>query len=121
MASYDNCRELSGLGFRYIFTLPVVGADAAHIAGDRGPGAAAVGTRRHPGAGLDPDLRERRRGLHHQAILRHRTGGPGGGGAAAPDQGVFQLGELAVDYARRWVTVEGRAVALTETEYRLLC
>ena len=36
-------------------------------------------------------------------------------------QGVFQLGELAVDYARRRVTVGGRAVALTETEYRLLC
>ena len=38
-----------------------------------------------------------------------------------PDQGVFQLGDLAVDYARRRVTVGGQAVALTETEYRLLC
>lgn len=33
----------------------------------------------------------------------------------------FQLGELSVDYARRRVTVGGRAVVLTETEYRLLC
>ena len=39
----------------------------------------------------------------------------------APDQGSFQLGELAVDYARRRVTVGGRAVELTDTEYRLLC
>ena len=38
-----------------------------------------------------------------------------------PDEGSFHLGELAVDYARRRVTVAGRAVALTETEYRLLC
>ena len=38
-----------------------------------------------------------------------------------PDQGSFQLGELAVDYARRRVTLGGRAVALTDTEYRLLC
>ena len=38
-----------------------------------------------------------------------------------PDQGSFQLGELTVDYARRRVTVGGRAVGLTETEYRLLC
>ena len=37
------------------------------------------------------------------------------------DRGMFQLGELAVDYARRSVTVAGRAVTLTETEYRLLC
>ena len=33
----------------------------------------------------------------------------------------FQLGELAIDYARRRVTLEGRAVPLTDTEYRLLC
>ena len=33
----------------------------------------------------------------------------------------FQLGELAIDYARRRVTLEGRAVALSDTEYRLLC
>ncbi len=26
-----------------------------------------------------------------------------------------------MDYAQRWVTLEGRAVASTETEYRLLC
>ena len=39
----------------------------------------------------------------------------------APDQGSFHLGELAVDYARRRVTVGGRAVEMTDTEYRLLC
>ena len=39
----------------------------------------------------------------------------------APQQGVFQLGELTVDYATRRVTVGGQAVALTDTEYRLLC
>ncbi len=33
----------------------------------------------------------------------------------------FQLGELAIDYARRRVTLSGRDVALTDTEYRLLC
>ena len=38
-----------------------------------------------------------------------------------PDHGSFTLGELVVDYARRRVTVAGRAVALTDTEYRLLC
>ena len=38
-----------------------------------------------------------------------------------PDQGVFRLGDLAVDYGRRRVTLGGQAVELTETEYRLLC
>ena len=38
-----------------------------------------------------------------------------------PDQGSFQLGELSVDYARRRVTLGDREVALTDTEYRLLC
>ena len=38
-----------------------------------------------------------------------------------PQQGVFQLGELAVDYARRRVTVCEQTVAMTDTEYRLLC
>ncbi len=41
--------------------------------------------------------------------------------AREPDQGSFHLGELAIDYARRRVTVGGRAAGLTETEYRLLC
>ena len=31
------------------------------------------------------------------------------------------MGDLAIDYARRLVTVEGRSVMLTDTEYRLLC
>ena len=38
-----------------------------------------------------------------------------------PDQGAFHLGGLSVDYDRRRVTVDDQAVALTETEYRLLC
>ena len=33
----------------------------------------------------------------------------------------FQLGELAIEYARRRVTIGGRPLDLTETEYRLLC
>ena len=33
----------------------------------------------------------------------------------------FVLGDLAIDYERRAVTVAGRAVRLTPTEYRLLC
>ena len=33
----------------------------------------------------------------------------------------FQLGDLAIDYARRRVALAGRALALTDTEYRLLC
>ena len=33
----------------------------------------------------------------------------------------FQLGGLAIDYTRRRVTLEGRALTLTGTEYRLLC
>ena len=32
----------------------------------------------------------------------------------------FELGALAIDYARRRVTVDGRAVALTATEYEIL-
>ena len=43
------------------------------------------------------------------AALRARAG-------AAP----FVLGALAIDYARRRVTVDGRAVALTATEYEIL-
>ena len=31
------------------------------------------------------------------------------------------MGELAIEYVRRRVTVGGRALDLTETEYRLLC
>ena len=33
----------------------------------------------------------------------------------------FQLGDLAIDYARRRVSLGGQALALTDTEYRLLC
>ena len=36
-------------------------------------------------------------------------------------EGVFQVGHLAVDHTKRWVTVDARAVALTETECRLHC
>jgi len=38
-----------------------------------------------------------------------------------PEQGSFQLGELAIDYNRRRVTISSQAVTLTDTEYRLLC
>ena len=41
--------------------------------------------------------------------------------AGEPRQDSFQLGELAIDYARRRVTLEGQEVVLTDTEYRLLC
>ena len=51
-----------------------------------------------------------------EAALRRRDAP-----AKEPDEGSFHLGELAIDYARRRVTVAGRAVAMTETEYRLLC
>ena len=50
------------------------------------------------------------------AALRRRDAPP-----KEPHQSSFQLGELAVDYARRRVTVEDREVELTDTEYRLLC
>ncbi len=33
----------------------------------------------------------------------------------------FQLGDLAIDYVRRRVTLGGQTVSFTETEYRLLC
>ena len=46
-----------------------------------------------------------------RAALRSQTGMP------AP----FRLGELAIDYARRAVTLAGRPVRLTPTEYELLC
>ena len=49
------------------------------------------------------------------AALRRRDAPP------REPRGSFQLGELAVDYARRRVTVGGLAVVLTDTEYRLLC
>ena len=46
-----------------------------------------------------------------RVALRGRTGTP------AP----FRLGELAIDYAHRAVTLAGRPVHLTPTEYELLC
>jgi len=50
-----------------------------------------------------------------QTVLRRRTpAGPPG------PSGPFSLGELSIDYARRRVTVAGRPVLLTDTEYRLL-
>jgi len=41
-------------------------------------------------------------------------------GQPAPDTPVFELGRLAVDLQHRLVTVEGRAVKLSVTEYALL-
>lgn len=49
-----------------------------------------------------------------RAVLRARKGG---GEEESP---VFQTGGLAVDLAKRQVTVEGRAVKLTKKEYNLL-
>ena len=50
------------------------------------------------------------------AALRRREGPE-----REPYRESFQVGELAIDYTRRQVTLEGQAVALTDTEYRLLC
>ena len=50
-----------------------------------------------------------------QTVLRRRTP-PGPAGPHQP----FSLGELTIDYTRRRVTVAGRPVQLTDTEYRLL-
>ncbi len=50
------------------------------------------------------------------AALRRRDA-PG----RVPHQGSFQLGELTIDYVGRRVTLGGRAVEMTDTEYRLLC
>ena len=50
-----------------------------------------------------------------RAALRKRTA-PGQTGQLEP----FLLGDLAIDYAERHVTVEGRQVHLTATEYKLL-
>ena len=50
------------------------------------------------------------------AALRRREGPE-----REPHRESFQVGELAIDYTRRRVTLEGQAVALTDTEYRLLC
>ena len=51
----------------------------------------------------------------YRRSLRRRTP-PGPAGPHQP----FSLGELSIDYTRRRVTVAGRPVPLTDTEYRLL-
>ena len=51
-----------------------------------------------------------------KAALSRRSR-PAQAGLAEP----FLLGDLAIDYAERSVTVHGRRVSLTATEYRLLC
>ena len=38
-----------------------------------------------------------------------------------PPRASFELDGLAIDYSQRRVTLDGRALALTRTEYRLLC
>lgn len=48
-----------------------------------------------------------------RVALRHAGAGPGG-------EPVFEAGPLRVDLARREVTVDGREVRLTPTEFRLL-
>ena len=58
------------------------------------------------------------------APLQLRHGPPTGSGQAAPRPpaglDTFRLGDLAVDHERRRVTVAGRRVDLTATEYELL-
>ena len=72
-------------------------------------------------------LRDGGRGLRGQALLADRTGGESRGGhtqAGRPGQtgpsGTFVLGELTIDYGERRMSVAGRAVQLTATEYELL-
>jgi two-component system KDP operon response regulator KdpE len=48
-----------------------------------------------------------------RVALRHAAAGPGG-------EPIFEAGPLRVDLARREVTVDGREVRLTPTEFRLL-
>ena len=59
--------------------------------------------------------------LHRQALFADRAhgadpGGPAPAGGTVP----FALGDLAIDYDQRRVTVAGRRVELTATEYELL-
>ena len=51
-----------------------------------------------------------------RVALRHRAAAADGNG----DEAAFQVDKLKVDLARRQVTVDGRQVRLTPTEYRLL-
>ncbi|MGB8931093.1 MAG: response regulator [Anaeromyxobacteraceae bacterium] len=48
-----------------------------------------------------------------RVALRHAHGGP-------PEEPVIEAGPLRIDLARREVTIEGRDVRLTPTEYKLL-
>ena len=53
-----------------------------------------------------------------RAVLRRTAAA--GAGAAAPDAAVVRVADIEVDPARRQVTVAGRAVALTATEFDLV-
>ena len=83
------------------------------------------------GYGADRDmeraLRVGGRRLPGQAAATHRAGGPVQGSTEETrprgreeSQGTFVLGELAINYAGRAVTVAGKRVKLTATEYLLL-
>lgn len=51
-----------------------------------------------------------------RALLRRRTAAP----EQAASQSVFTTGELTIDYAQHIVTVQGRQIQLSRTEYKLL-
>ena len=60
--------------------------------------------------------------LHRQALLADGADGEGPGGACGggPSPSPFVLGELSIHYDHRQVSVAGRPVELTGTEYELL-
>ena len=59
-----------------------IGADPAHIEGNRRAGRDTVGAQHQPPAGPCPSIQQRRRRLHNRTLLTHRTGSPGRRGAA---------------------------------------
>lgn len=52
-----------------------------------------------------------------RTALRHTLSASG---TAASSNGVFKVGELAIDYSKRQVTVRGETVHLTQNEYKII-
>ena len=81
-----------------------------------------------PGGGDRQGLRHGGRRLRGQALLAHGAGGEDQGGPAQAGlarngpspPGPYSLGDLSIDYAERRVTLAGRPVQVTATEYELL-
>ena len=99
--------------------------DEKYLGHRRRAGDLSVGLR--PGRDHRAGLRGRGHRLHGQALLVHRAGGKGPGAlrrrmasSTGEPPGPFVLGDLLIDYAERRVSVAGRAVHLTPTEYELL-